>query len=51
MKKLLYILLIMLSVDAMAQSVGGDKISKWEQANKHFTDEEYTPAILLYEEL
>lgn len=51
MKKLLYILLIVLSANAMAQSVGGDKISKWQQANKHFTDLEYTPAILLYEEL
>lgn len=52
MKKIIYILLIALSINSTtAQNTNADKQSKWEQANKLYQNDEYTTAILLYEEL
>lgn len=51
MKKILYILLLIMPLSALAQSVIDNENVKWDQANKHYADGEYTPAILLYEEL
>lgn len=51
MKKILYIFFILISVNAMSQSVSGDREAKWSEANNYYAQGEYTPAILLYEEL